>query len=46
MQILAAVLEVLGAVALTAAGWTVAPGLGLTVAGVALVLFGLAVERS
>ena len=46
MQILAAVLEVLGAVALTAAGWTVAPGLGLAVAGVALVLFGLAVERA
>lgn len=45
MQILAAALQVLGAVALTAAGWSVAPGLGLAVAGVALVLFGLAVER-
>ena len=46
MQILAVVLEVLGAVALTAAAWTVAPGLGLAAAGVALVVFGLAVERS
>ena len=45
MQILAALLEVLGAVALTAAAWIVAPGLGLAVAGVALVIFGLALER-
>ena len=45
MQIIAAALQVLGAVALTAAGWSVAPGLGLAVAGVALVLFGLAAER-
>jgi hypothetical protein len=45
VQILAALLEVLGAVSLTAAAWTVAPGLGLAVAGVALVIFGLALER-
>lgn len=45
MQVLAALLEVLGAVALTAAGWTVAPSLGLAVAGIALVVFGLALER-
>jgi len=45
VQILAAALQVLGAVALTAAGWSVAPALGLAVAGVALIVFGLAVER-
>lgn len=45
MQILAALLEVLGAVALTVAAWTVAPGLGLAAAGVALIVFGLALER-
>lgn len=45
MQILAAALQILGAVALAAAGWVVAPALGLAVAGVALIVFGLAAER-
>jgi len=44
VQILAALLQIAGAVALAVAGWMVAPALGLAVAGVALVVFGLAVE--
>ena len=45
MQILAAALQIAGAAALVVAGWLVAPALGLAVAGVAMVVFGLAVER-
>jgi hypothetical protein len=45
VQILAAALQIAGAAALAVAGWLVAPALGLAVAGVALVVFGLAVER-
>lgn len=44
MQIIAALLQIAGSVALAVAGWMVAPALGLAVAGVALVVFGLAVE--
>ena len=46
MQILAAALQIAGAVALSAAAWMVAPALGLAMVGIALVVFGLAVERS
>jgi hypothetical protein len=46
VQVVAAVLQVLGAVALTVAGAFIAPALGFAVAGVALVAFGLAVERA
>ena len=45
MQILAAALQILGVAALAAAGWLVAPALGIAVAGIALVVFGIAVER-
>ena len=45
MQILAAVLQIAGATAIAIAGWLVAPALGIALAGIALVVFGLAVER-
>lgn len=42
---IAATLEAVGLLSLTAAGFTVTPGLGFLAAGVGLVVFGLAVER-
>ena len=45
MQILAAVLQIAGAIAIAIAGWLIAPALGIALAGIALVVFGLAVER-
>lgn len=44
-QNVATALEALGVVAASAAGLTVSLGLGLAVAGLGLVLFGLALER-
>ena len=45
MKRAATVLQSFGAVVLSAAGWLVAPPVGLAVAGVSLLAFGLAVER-
>jgi hypothetical protein len=45
VQILAAVLQIAGAIAIAIAGWLIAPALGIALAGIALVVFGLAVER-
>lgn len=42
---IATVLEACGIVALASAGFTVSTGLGLAVAGLGMVAFGLAVER-
>ena len=44
-QRLAIAVEALGLLLVSLAGLTVHPGLALTIAGVGLVLFGLAVER-
>lgn len=42
---IAALLEVSGSVVLAAAGWTINETVGLIVAGVGLVAFGVSVER-
>lgn len=45
-KLAALVLQVAGTAAIAAAGWLVAAPLGVALAGVGLVLFGVAVERS
>lgn len=44
-RLVAACLQVSGSVLLAVAGWFVSPALGAAIAGVAAVVFGVAVER-
>jgi hypothetical protein len=42
----AAIVQALGVAVLTAAGWTISETVGLSVAGIGLLAFGVALERS